>query len=75
MIYTCYSELCSIIVDCNCDAECCSGEITKPMIITYISDQEIINNNPYNDYEVSEKDIYDLCIHHVCPFCNNWVEV
>ena len=22
----------------------------------------------------SEKDIYDLCIHHVCPFCSNWVE-
>jgi len=74
MIYTCYSELCAIIEDCNCDALCCSGEVTKPMIITYISDQEINTNNPHIEYEVSEKDIYDLCIHHVCPFCSNWVE-
>jgi len=44
------------------------------MIITYISDQEINTNNPHIEYEVSEKDIYDLCIHHVCPFCSNWVE-
>jgi len=75
MIYTCYSELCSITVDCNCDAECCSGEITKPMIITYISDQEIKTNNPHIEYEVSEKDISNLCIHHMCPFCDCWVEV
>ena len=74
MIYTCYSELCSIIVDCNCNAECCSGELTMPMVITYISDQEIKTNNPHIEYEVSEKDIYDLCIHYVCPFCSNWVE-
>ena len=57
MIYTCYSELCSIIVDCNCNAECCSGEFTMPMVITYISDQEIKTNNPHIEYEVSEKDI------------------
>ena len=74
MIYTCYSELCAIIKDCNCDAPCCSGEVTEPMIITYISDQEINTNNPHIEYEVSEKDIYNLCIHHVCPFCSNWVE-
>ena len=74
MIYTCYSELCAIIKDCNCDAPCCSGEVTKPMIITYISDQEIKTNNPHIEYEVSEKDIYDLCIHHACPFCSGWVE-
>ena len=74
MIYTCYSELCAIIEDCNCDAPCCSGEVTKPLIITYISDQEIKTNNPHIEYEVSEKDIHDLCIHHACPFCSNWVE-
>ena len=74
MLYTCYSEWCSIIVDCNCNAECCSGEITMPMIITYINDQEIKTNNPNIEYEVSEKDIYNLCMHYMCPFCNSWVE-
>lgn len=74
MIYTCWSELCVIIEDCECGSECCRGDITKPMIITYVSDQEVKTNNPYIEYEVSEKDIYDLCIHHQCPFCNNYVE-
>ena len=54
MNYACYSELCVIIEDCNCDAPCCSGEVTKPMIITYISDQEINTNNPHIEYEVSQ---------------------
>jgi len=45
-----------------------------PLVITYISNQEIKTNNPHIEYEVSEKDIYELCIHHACPFCSSWVE-
>lgn len=74
MIYTCYSELCVVIEDCNCGAACCSGEITKPMIIEMLTLTEMTTNNPHIDWEVPEKDIYDLAIHHVCPFCGNWVE-
>lgn len=75
MIFTCHSELCVILDDCSCGAECCSGQITVPLRISYISDQEIKTNNPYIEYEVTEKDIEDLCIHHVCPFCGKWVEI
>ena len=74
MIYTCYSELCSIIVDCNCNAECCSGELTMPMVITYISDQEIITNNPHIEYQVMSDDIVEMVLHHECPFCGWSVE-
>ena len=74
MIYTCHSELCVIIDDCTCGAECCSGEITVPMVIEMLSDIEIKTNNPYIEYEVTQKDIYDLALHHICPFCGNWVE-
>ncbi len=55
MIYTCHSELCVIIKDCNCDAECCSGELTVPMVIEYISDQEIKTNKPNHEYEVQKR--------------------
>jgi hypothetical protein len=74
MIYICYSELCVIKEDCECNSQCCRGVKTKPMIITYISDQEITTNNPLIEYEVSERAIYDLCIHHHCPFCGSYVE-
>lgn len=75
MIYTCYSELCEILEDCECGSDCCSGEIRKPLIITMLSDIQIVTNNPQIEYNVSYEDIEDLAIQHLCPFCNNYVEL
>lgn len=75
MIYNCWSELCQITKDCECTSDCCQGYTIHPLVIKYINDNEIKTNNPKIEYDVSEKDIYDLCIHYHCPFCNNYVEI
>ena len=74
MKFTCYFELCTVYEDCECESKCCRGVKTKPMIITYISDQEIQTNNPHIEYEISEEDIHNLVYHHICPFCGNYTE-
>lgn len=74
MKYTCWNDLCIILEDCDCESECCSGEIASPMVIQILSDYEIKTNNPNIEYEVSERDIQDLCLYNICPFCNSFVE-
>lgn len=74
MIFTCYSELCVILEDCECGSDCCTGVKTKPLIIEYINDNEIKTNNPEIEYQVMNEDIVEMMIHHECPFCGNYVE-
>lgn len=74
MKYICWNSFCVILEDCDCGSKCCSRKIASPMVIEVLSDYEIKTNNPQIEYEVSERDIRDLCWHHICPFCTSFVE-
>ena len=74
MKFICHSELCVILEDCECGSDCCRGVKTKPLIIEYISDNEIKTNNPHIEYQVMSDDIVEMVLHHECPFCGGSVE-
>lgn len=75
MKFTCWSDFCSQLEDCDCGSNCCRGVLVTPMIITYVSDYEIKHNNPHLDYDVEHEEIVDLVMHHICPYCKCYVEV
>lgn len=75
MKFLCWSEMCQITKDCNCKSDCCQGYTIHPLVITYLSDNDVLTNNDgFKDEQISTDMIEDLVYHHMCPFCSGFVE-
>lgn len=72
MKFTCYSELCVVLEDCDCGSECCRGVKTKPLIIEIVNDHLVTTNNHIKTTDPNL--IFNLMLHNECPFCIAYVE-